>query len=399
MHPPGARTVLVRYGEVGIKSDSLRTRMERQLQTNISAILDDRELPGSVEQAYTRLYVHTTPDRIDEVTDATTDAFGVVSASPALRVEPTMDAICDALADATRDHYDGSTFAVRVNRAGPSSAHPFSSLELERDGGSVVHTAAQEEGYEPTVDLDDPEMTFSVECRQEDAYVFLDRREGPGGLPIGTQKPLVALVSGGIDSPVAAWLAMKRGAPVYPLYVDLGEYGGVDNRMRAIETAESLKRYAPNVDCRLRIAPGGEGIEQVAGVTEMYRMLVARRFMLRIAASLAEAVGAVGVVTGESIGQKSSQTATNLRVTSTAVDLPVHRPLLSMDKSEITDRAKQIGSYDDSTIDAGCQQLAPDAPATRPPLERIDAAEPDELAALAADAAEAITVVDADPSA
>ncbi|MFW6435243.1 MAG: tRNA 4-thiouridine(8) synthase ThiI, partial [Halovenus sp.] len=221
----------------------------------------------------------------------------------------------------------------------------------------------------------------------------------PGGLPVGTQKPLVALVSGGIDSPVAAWLAMKRGPPVVPLYVDLGEYGGIDHRMRAIETVERLQRYAPNFDCRLRIAPGAEGIEQVAGVTEMYRMLVARRFMLRIAAAVAEEVGAVGVVTGESIGQKSSQTATNLRVTSAAIELPVHRPLLSMDKPEITDLARQIGSYDDSTIDAGCQQLAPDAPATQPPLERIEAAEPADLAALAADAATAITVADGDSSA
>ncbi|WP_128223157.1 tRNA sulfurtransferase [Halobacteriaceae archaeon SHR40] len=399
MHPPGAGTVLVRYGEVGIKSDQLRTRMEKQLQANSRAILDDRDLPGSVEQAYTRLYVHTTPARIDEVTDAVTDAFGVVSASPALRVDPTMAAICDALADAARDQYDGQTFAVRAQRAGPQSAHPFSSPELEREGGSVVHTAAQEEGYEPTVDLDDPEMTFSVECRQDDAYVFLERRDGPGGLPVGTQKPLVALVSGGIDSPVAAWLTMKRGAPVIPLYVDLGEYGGVDHRMRAIDTVERLRRFAPNVDCRLRVAPGGEGIEQIAGVTEMYRMLVARRFMFRIAAAVAEDVGAVGVVTGESIGQKSSQTTANLRVTSAAIDLPIHRPLLSMDKPEITERAKKIGSYDDSTIDAGCQQLAPEAPATQPPLERIGAAEPDDLARLAAEAAAAITVADGDPSA
>ncbi|MEF8936875.1 MAG: tRNA sulfurtransferase, partial [Halovenus sp.] len=389
----------VRYGEVGIKSDQLRTRMEKQLQANSRAILDDRDLPGSVEQAYTRLYVHTTPARIDEVTDAVTDAFGVVSASPALRVDPTMAAICDALADAARDQYDGQTFAVRAQRAGPQSAHPFSSPELEREGGSVVHTAAQEEGYEPTVDLDDPEMTFSVECRQDDAYVFLERRDGPGGLPVGTQKPLVALVSGGIDSPVAAWLTMKRGAPVIPLYVDLGEYGGVDHRMRAIDTVERLRRFAPNVDCRLRVAPGGEGIEQIAGVTEMYRMLVARRFMFRIAAAVAEDVGAVGVVTGESIGQKSSQTTANLRVTSAAIDLPIHRPLLSMDKPEITERAKKIGSYDDSTIDAGCQQLAPEAPATQPPLERIEAAEPDDLARLAAEAAAAITVADGDPSA
>ena len=396
MHPPGAATVLVRYGEIGLKGDRIRRRMEDQLQENIRAILDDRGLPGTVERAHTRLYVHT--EQVDAVTDAVADAFGVVSASPTLRVEPTETAVCEALGETACEQYDGRPYAVRVHRAGPRSAHPFTSTELERAGGDAVHEAASARGIEPTVDLDEPGVTFSVECRPENAYVFLERREGPGGLPVGTQEPLVALVSGGIDSPVAAWQAMRRGAPVYPLYVDLGEYGGIDHRMRAIETVEGLGRYAPNFDCRLRVAPGGEGIGAVADVTGMYRMLVARRFMLAVAESVATDLDAVGIVTGESIGQKSSQTATNLRVTAAVTDLPVHRPLLSMDKTEITEQAKAIGSYEEATIDAGCQQLAPESPATQPPLERVRAAEPDGLERLAQRVAAATTVADADPS-
>lgn len=392
MHPSGADTVLVRYGEVGIKSPQLRGRMEQRLQENLLALLDARGLDGEVDREHTRLYVRTDRSDVEAVTEAVTDAFGVVSASPTRRVEPTLEAITDALAAAAREHYDGQRFAVRARRAGPDSAHPFSSTDIEREGGTAVLEAATEADYDPTVDLDDPALTFSVECREENAYVFLERRPGPGGLPLGTQKPLVALVSGGIDSPVAAWEAMKRGAPVVPLYVDLGNYGGVDHRLRAEETVERLARYAPNFDLRLRVAPGGDGIDRIAGALDSYRMLAARRFMLQVATRVADGTGAVGIVTGESIGQKSSQTTANLRVSGAATDLPVHRPLLSMDKTTISDRAKEIGTYDDSTIDAGCHRLAPDQPATNPPVERVEAAEPEDLSELARTAAEGVEV-------
>lgn len=394
MHPPGAGTVLVRYGEVGIKSPQLRSRMEQRLQENLLAILDDRGFDADVTRENTRLYVETTPAQIDAVTAAVTDTFGVVSASPARRVDPTQEAIMDALAETAREQYDGQPYAVRADRAGPKSAHPFASTDLEREGGDVVGTVAREAGVEPTVDLDDPELTFAVECRQDDAYVFVGRRAGPGGLPLGTQEPLVALLSGGIDSPVAAWLAMKRGAPVYPLYIDLGEYSGVDHRLRAEETTATLGTYAPNADTRLRIAPAGETIEEIAADLDMYRMLAVRRFMFLIAENVAADLGAVGIVTGESTGQKSSQTTANLRVTSAATDLPVHRPLLTTDKSTISQRAEEIGTFPDSTIDTGCHLLAPDRPATQPPLAQVRAAEPADLERRAARAAAERTLIE-----
>jgi thiamine biosynthesis protein ThiI len=394
MHPPGAGTILVRYGEIGIKSPQLRGRMERQLQENLLAVLDDRGFDAGVTRENTRLYVETTPARIDAVTAAVTDTFGVVSASPARRVDPTREAILDALAETAREHYDGQPYAVRADRAGPKSAHPFTSPDLEREGGDVVGTVAREADIEPAVDLDDPELTFAVECRQDDAYVFLDRRSGPGGLPLGTQKPLVALLSGGIDSPVAAWLAMKRGAPVYPMYVDLGEYGGVDHRLRAEETTATLGQYAPNFDTRLRIAPAGETIEGMAADLDMYRMLAVRRFMFQIAEAVATDLDAVGIVTGESVGQKSSQTTANLRVTSAATDLPVHRPLLAVDKSTISQRAEEIGTYPDSTIDTGCHLLAPERPATQPPLAQVRDSEPDDLGRRASRVAAQRTLVE-----
>lgn len=388
MHPPGADTVLVRHGEIGTKSEQVSRKMEGQLRDNVAAILADRGFDDPVDRERTRLYVRTAPDRIEAVTDAVTDTFGVVSASPALATEPTLDAIGEALADTAREHYDGGTFAIRARRAGQTDAHPFSSADIEEAGGAAVWRAAEEAGIDPTVDLEEPDLTFFVECRAEHAFVFVEKREGPGGLPLGTQRPVVALVSGGFDSPVAAWEMMRRGCPVVPVYVDLGEYGGQDHRARARAAVDALARYAPNAGMSLRVVPGGEGVDRIVEETEKHRMLVLRRYMLRVAAAIAEAETAVGIVTGEAVGQKSSQTSANLRVTSAVTDFPVHRPLLTADKSTITQRARAIGTYDDATVPAGCDRISPSYPETAGSVSGVQAAEPDDIDALAAEAAD-----------
>jgi thiamine biosynthesis protein ThiI len=376
MNPPGADTVLVRFsGEVGVKSTSVQQRMEDQLRGNLERMLANRNLDVTIEREHTRLYVHTTPEQVDTVADVAARVFGITSVSPVQEVAPTMDAICALLAESAREHYEDGTFAVRARRAGQEGDHPFSSTDIEREGGAAVFEAAEAASVEPEVDLDDPEVTFRVECRPERAFVYLDERSGPGGLPLGTQQPVVALVSGGIDSPVAAWKLLKRGCPVVPVYVDLGRFGGVDHRARAEEIVEQLATYTPE-GLTMWVVPGGEGLERIAEGTNRYRMLLTRRYMLRIADLVADRTDAVGVVTGESIGQKSSQTSAALRVTSAVVDRPVHRPLLSLDKHEITDHARAIGTYSESTIDAGCNRLAPENPATRPPLTAVRDAEP-----------------------
>jgi thiamine biosynthesis protein ThiI len=176
---------------------------------------------------------------------------------------------------------------------------------------------------------------------------------------------------------------MRRGCPVVPLYVDLGEYGGPDHRARAESTVDALAQYAPSGDITLRVAPGGNAVDEIVAQTEKHRMLVLRRFMLLVAEVVAENEGAVGIVTGEAVGQKSSQTSANLRVTSAVTDFPVHRPLLSLDKPSITERARAIGTYDDATIPAGCNRIAPTYPETAASLTEIQRVEPDTLDALA----------------
>jgi thiamine biosynthesis protein ThiI len=392
MRPPGADTVLVRHADIGVKSGKVQAEMERRLRDNIEAIVRDREIDAEVERRWSRILLHADSESVDAATDAAADSFGVRSASPAVVVSPEEDAILNALARTAREHRDsvGDTFAVRARRAGNADAHPFTSEDLEREGGAAVF----EELPDPEVDLTDPGAIFSVECREDEAFVYTEERSGPGGLPLGSQAKVVALVSGGIDSPVAAWEVMKRGAPIVPVYLELGDYGGPDHEARAMETVGRLAEYAPNFDMRVRKVPAGGVMELLAEEVGAARMLVYRRFMYRVAEHIARETNATGIATGEAIGQKSSQTARNLGVTSMATEIPILRPLLTMDKTEITERARRIGTFRDSTIPAGCNRIAPDYPETNATPEIVENAQPDDLYERAKEAAENATTVE-----
>lgn len=374
MTPPGADTVLVRYGDIGVKSTKVQRDMERTLESNLRAMLDARDVDCELDWRWSRPRVRTDDtEAASAAADAACDTFGIVSASPAVSTEPTMDAIRGALSATAAGSEFAGPFAVDARRAGEREDHPFTSKDIEREGGQAVWDALTD----PEVDLDDPSRTFHVECRSEEAFVFVEKRAGPGGLPLGSQRPLVALLSGGIDSPVAAWEVMKRGSPVIPLYFDFEAYGGVDHVARAVESARTLASYAPNHARDLQVAPAGAAADRLVSEVEDTRMLSLRRFMLRAAERVAEKERAVGIVTGEAIGQKSSQTSANLAATDCVTRLPVHRPLLSWDKQDIIARAREIGTYGDATIEAGCNRIAPDYPETNASLQAVEESEPD----------------------
>ena len=391
MHPPGADVVLVRHGDLNTKSNAVKRYMGEILASNVEALLEDRGVPGEYDRHWNRPRIYTEEAVVDRVASVAADAFGVVSTSPALEVPTDFEGIIDALATTASECYHDGSFAVDARRA--DKRVPYTSEDLAVEGGNAIWEAV-EERFEPKVDLDDPDFTFGVEVRENAAYVFLDQFDGPGGLPLGSQGPLVALVSGGIDSPVAAYEVMKRGCPVIPVYVDLGHYGGIDHEARAMETVRTLSRYAPNFDMQVYHVPGGETVALLAETMVQGRMLSLRRFFYRIAEHIAEREGAHGIVTGEAIGQKSSQTAQNLGVTSRVTDLPIHRPLLSWNKQDIVDRAREIGTFDDSTIDAGCNLIAPDRAETNARLEPLLEAEPEDLLERANVAAAEATLVD-----
>jgi thiamine biosynthesis protein ThiI len=380
-------TAVVRFGEIGVKSGKVRGQMLDRLADNVEAVLAARDVSGAVERRWSRILVRpgdTEGFDAHEAARAAADTFGVVDARPAVTVSPTYDRIEQAAVSLAADHPEGATFAVRATRAGPSEDHPFSSQELERTVGGAV---GSETGAE--VDLDDPDVTYRLEVREEEAFVSAREYDGPGGLPVGTQGKTVLLFSGGLDSPVAAWELCKRGLEVLPVYLDLGPYGGADHLARAEETAREVARSAPHVDMRLRVVPAGELVADLVAATEPTRMLSLRRAMLGTAAAVADDVGAHSLATGESMGQKSSQTGPNLRTTDAAVGRPVHRPLLSRDKPDIVEQARDIDTFVDATMNVGCERVAPEYPETNATLEQVEAAEPADLLdrayALAAD--------------
>jgi thiamine biosynthesis protein ThiI len=387
-HP--ADVVVVGYGDIGTKSAVVRRRMLRRLTANLDAVLADRGLDAAVERTWARLYIHGPADGLDRCARAAAEVPGVVWARPARRCDPTLDAITEAVRGVA-DHAPDERFAIDADRTGPDNAHPFVSGDVERVCGSAVLDSVG-----GRVDLDDPDVVYRVECREEWADVSRVRYDGPGGLPVGSQGTVVALVSGGIDSPVAAWQLLRRGCRVVPLYVDLGAYGGADHRERAVSTVDRLRRRAPNADLRLRVAPAGPLVAELVEAVGDTRMLSLRRAMLRMAAVVADGVGAHAVATGESLGQKSSQTGPNLAVTAAAVDSPVHRPLLTWDKADIVACARELGTFDDATLPVGCERVAPTHPETAATLAAVRAAEPDDLLDRAARVAREVTVVDPD---
>jgi thiamine biosynthesis protein ThiI len=376
--PGDDRAVLIGYGDLGVKSRGVRTRMAERLRDHCAALLAARSLPGTVEREWARLVVRFAADAgsdPDAVARALADAFGAVWTRPAAVCAPTVDAVVAALVAVAHERpRSGGTvgpFAVRANRAGD---HPFGARDLEVAGGRAIEAATG-----ASVDLDDPAVVYRVDCRDDEAFVSATQYDGPGGLPLGTQGRVVALVSGGIDSPVAAYEAMRRGCEVTPLYVSLGDYGGPDHEARAVETVRHLARYAPASDVDLRVVDAGELVEDLVREVGPTRMLSLRRAMLAAAGAVADDVGAHAVVTGEVIGQKSSQTGPNLAVVGRAIDRPVHRPLVTRDKADVTAQARAIGTYDDSTLPVGCERVAPRHPETNATVAGVRAAEPPDL--------------------
>lgn len=372
MIPPGADTVLVRHGELGTKSSQVQHRLERLLGSNIERMLADRDIPGDVAIEHGRLFIQAPTSELSRALDTAIDTFGVISASPAVTVEPTMEAITGALSNCAAEREEASSFAVRARRAGSTDDHPFTSQEIEQEGGSAVWAALED----PVVDLENPEQTYYVECREDAAYVFLEKHDGPGGFPYGCQGTVVGLISGGIDSPVAAWEMMRRGCTLVPVYFDFEDYGGPDHVARAYESVRHLAKYAPDGRLDLHHVPIGAPVEQLCASTQATRMLSLRRFMFSVAERIADEVEAHALSTGESLGQKSSQTGPNLAIGGAHLRYPIHRPLLGMDKEQIIDRAKSLGTFQDSTIDAGCNRVAPTHPETAGTLAEVLADEP-----------------------
>ena len=354
-----ADVVIVRYGELALKSSGVRNWYEKILMKNIAAMLDSRGIPYSqIRREWGRIFIESNDARAAE---AAADVFGIVSTSPALTAEPTLEnaaSVCASLAQ--KLVREGESFAIRARRSGN---HPFSSAEIGKTCGDAVWSALEKEGKHPGVDLSYPDKEIFVEMRQNLAYVYLETFKGVGGLPLGTQGSMVVLMSGGLDSPVAAWLMMKRGVMIIPVYCNNSPYAENAARERAFDCIRQLQKWAPEHQFTTYEIPHGPNLQSFIDICNRKNTcLLCKRMMYREAYEVMKKEGASGIITGSSLGQVASQTAANMYAEIYELAIPIYHPLIAFDKTEIMDIARKIGTYDISSRPAGSCAAVPERP-------------------------------------
>ena len=359
--------VVVHYHEIALKRGN-RPAFVSRLVDNIGRSLRGtgvkrvRSVPG-------RVVVNLTPQADwPEISRRLQRIFGIANYALSWRAERDIDAITTRALEAIEGRHFAS-FAVRAKRADKSFHLPSPEI------GRVVGSAVAERSH-ATVDLKHPELTINIEVLPREAFVALERLPGPGGLPVGASGTVLALISGGIDSPVAAWRMLRRGCQVAFIHFHGAPYQDRSSRDKVAELVQVLTPY--QFESRLHLVPFGEIQRQIVSqVSRPHRVVLYRRMMLRIAEAVAKSIGASALVTGESLGQVASQTLSNLTVTEEATSLSVFRPLIGMDKAEITAQAQRIGSFEISIQpDQDCCLLfVPRHPATRTTIAEIHESE------------------------
>ena len=375
-------SIVVHYQELALKGKN-RPWFLGKLVRNLRRALSDLDV-RTVRALMGRVEVVLGPDAVPgEVSERISRVFGIANFSyagrtsidhgradvgPSERTGGDLDAIAKAIL-ADLGGRTCTSFRVSARRA--DKRFPMTSPQIEREVGGRIKEAR---GW--TVNLDDPDLVIHVELLTDQAFYFFGKERGAGGLPTGTAGRVVCLLSGGIDSPVAAYRMMKRGCTV--TFVHFHSYPILSraSQEKARELVTLLTRWQQR--SRVYLVPFGEIQQQVVlAVPGPMRVVVYRRLMMRIAEAIARSRGAQALVTGDVVGQVASQTLENLAVVGAVATMPIFRPLIGMDKDEITAEAIRLGSYPISIVpDQDCCTLfTPRNPLTRARLDEIEAAE------------------------
>ncbi len=360
-------SVLIRYHEIALKKGN-RPYFTELLKRNLLSAVKDlgakeiRSLPARVLLTFKNDIDQTT------VVSRIRSVFGVANFSPVERTPRDLDVIQSRILESLNS-MSFSSFRIETQRGDKN--FPLTSPEINRQLGAPV-----KERSGARVDLTNPELTVTVEILSRDAFFGFDRIQGAGGLPVGASGRVVSLISGGIDSPVAAYRMMQRGCRLIFVHFHSVPYLDKTSQEKVRTLVSTLTRH--QYLSRLYLVPFGEIQRQiVTAVARPLRVVLYRRMMLRIAEALARTAKAKALVTGESLAQVASQTLDNMAVIQQASTLPILRPLVGMDKQEIIDQARRIGTFDISSIpDQDCCQLfVPKHPATKARTRQVEEAE------------------------
>lgn len=345
--------VLVRLStEMATKAKGTRRRFMRKLTENLREALRAGGATCRVDSQWSRIFIRTSADPA---------ALGVLGRIPGISSYSVVVARCPArLDDIVRvgvEHFGplvkGRSYAVRARRSG---THPFRTSDVAVALGSALNPGSR-------VDLSNPDVEVAVEVREEDVYFYSGSRKGAGGLPLGVEGRGVCLISGGFDSAVAAWMMLKRGVQLDYVFCNLG--GGAYERSVAQVAKVLADDWSFGTRPRLHVVDFGEVVDNLrANTNPRYWQLVLKRLMYRAADRIAHQLRAHGIVTGEAIGQVSSQTLMNLAAIDRAATMPLFRPLIAFDKMDIIELTKVIGTFQLSSKVKEYCAIAPGNPAT-----------------------------------
>lgn len=383
--------LIVKYGEIGVKGKN-RYIFENRLIRNIRNMLKPIG-KFNVYKEYGRIYVDLEDYDYEEVIEEVRKVFGIVGVCPGVRAKKDYDTLKEIALKMLEEKIDDGYKTFKVESRRGDKSFRLTSQEMSMDIGGYLLSKV---GDKIDVDVRNPEVKIKCEYREFHTMVYSDTIPGYGGLPLGTNGRAMSLLSGGIDSPVATWMVAKRGMEVEAVHFHSYPFTSERSQEKVKDLAKILAKYCGRVRLhKVNILEIQKAIGE--NCNEEEATILSRRFMMRIAQRLSEKRHCDALITGESIGQVASQTIQGLTCTNAVVNLPVFRPLIAMDKSDIVDIAKKIGTFETSIIpeEDCCSVFSPRKPVTKPRLEKIEKSEMSlDIEKLVQDAIDGIEVED-----
>ena len=363
--------LIVKYGEIGVKGKN-RYIFENKLIKNVKNILKPIG-KFNVYKEYGRIYVDLDGYDYEEVVEEVKQVFGIVVVCPAVRAEKDYNLLKELALKMLEEKIEQGYKSFKVDSRRGDKDFKLTSQEMSLDIGGYLVSQVKDK---IAVDVRNPEVKIHCELRQNHVMVYSDTIPGYGGLPLGTNGRAMSLLSGGIDSPVASWMVAKRGMELECIHFHSYPFTSEKSQEKVRDLAQILAKYCGRV--RLHKVNMLE-IQKSIGLNckDEEMTIISRRFMMRIAERVAESRHCDALVTGESIGQVASQTIQGLTCTNASVKMPVFRPLIAMDKTEIIEVAQKIGTFETSILpeEDCCTVFSPKKPVTKPKLDRIEKSE------------------------
>lgn len=357
--------ILIRYGEMALKGKNIRSFIIR-LQENIQKKL--KSYPNvKVKRTQGRMFVILNGQDPQPIIDICKNIFGIQSLSLAIKVENDIEQIKEAALYAIKKEENIRTFKIEAKRV--NKGFPYGSLELNKLIGG--HLLSNTDNI--TVDVHQPELKLKIEVRAEATYITSANILGAGGMPVGTSGKSLLLLSGGIDSPVAGYLTMKRGVQLEAIHFHSPPFTSERAKQKVLDLAKALTQYGNSI--KVHIVPFTKLQQEIfREMPDSYAMTIMRRMMFRVAEAVCKKEKILSLATGESLGQVASQTMESMHVINEVTNYPVIRPLISMDKQEVIGISQKIGTYDLSILpfEDCCTIFVPKAPKTKPRRDKVN---------------------------